>query len=187
MQSKMLKEKKCILLKNDIEIWIDTEQESKIINNIKTNKSALIVINDKTINKSQILGIYTEQEMDNIYKAKKGLVQCPKCGKWNGKFDKCPCEVEEQENQSTGYYDFPPLTKVVIENKSGLGDLAKRYTIHTIKGYKPYTEFEIGDEELKTLREHNRMVSKVKLGKNYYPFVALDLSSLKVKKVPKTK
>ena len=53
--------------------------------------------------------------------------------------------------------------------------------MHTIKGYKPYTEYEIGEEELKAIREHNRMMSRIKLGKNSYPFISLDLSSIRVK------
>jgi len=169
----------CILFKNQTEIWVSSEKEQSLKEASKNSKNQQIIINGKLRSLNEISGIYTAKEMEDIYKTKKGLVKCPKCGIWNDRFEKCKCEVDA-ESQSDGDWDFPALTKVVEENKSGLGKIAKRYELKTIKGFKPYTEFEIGEDTLQKIKSSN-IYEKIKIGDKKYPRISLDLSSIRVK------
>lgn len=86
-------------MRSGIEIWIDEEQETGIINIVNNQKeSKLIGVNNETINTSDISGIHTPEAIALMNNRKSGKWQC-EFGNWHDRFQKCNCEEIKRQDE----------------------------------------------------------------------------------------
>lgn len=91
MLSKIYKDKKVLLMKSGLEIILEpdfAESLSEILTGITTH--AFIKVGERTVNTSEVEGVYTESDMDFLNKKKQGWWRC-EFGEWHGKNEYCDC------------------------------------------------------------------------------------------------
>lgn len=99
MTTEIAKKQKCVLLRNDIEIWIDEDQSSRLIAVLDNRQSSqFIELQGQLINRSDVTGIFTAEKMEEKTRRKNGAWQC-EYRKWHDKNTKCKC-LSEQQAQS---------------------------------------------------------------------------------------
>jgi len=90
---KLTKTQMCIVLRNNIQIWIDKEKATKfqqVLQNITSSK--FIQLDDQTINTADITGIFNSQTLEEYTRLKRGQWKDKK-GKWYGK-NEHPINIE---------------------------------------------------------------------------------------------
>ena len=86
---------KCLLLKNGIEIWKESERLEALKNSLlNLQNHFFVVIDEDEINTAEIAGIFSAKTMAEYTKRKNGEFKCV-YGKWHGKFEKCYCDETE--------------------------------------------------------------------------------------------
>lgn len=89
---------KCLVLRNGIEIWIAEDRANNFIQALNTNQQ-FIDFEGRLINKVDVLGIFTPQDLDEHTKRKNGQWKC-KHNVWYDKNVECTCN-----RTSTGHFN----------------------------------------------------------------------------------
>lgn len=101
------KPQKCVLMRNDIEIWIDEEKSDQLDTVLLRNPKAIIKLEGRSINLADYVGTFLPIDLEERSFRKQGMHKC-NYGKWHAKDEDCQCG--RQTNTFT-----PPTTKPVSE------------------------------------------------------------------------
>lgn len=104
----LTKNLKCILMRNGVEIWKESERMNNLAENlIRLTKSSFVKIDEEIINTADILGIFTPQTLEAYNRRKKGQWQC-QWGGWHDKTDTCECGRPEIPKYEMRDYKISP-------------------------------------------------------------------------------
>jgi hypothetical protein len=97
------KQLKCIVLRNGIEIWAESERMQTLIGALRTIKeSKFIEYDGQVINTADITGIFSPDTMDDYRRRKNGQWQCSH-GAWHDKSEKCECKMGMSSSDKIRY------------------------------------------------------------------------------------
>ena len=106
----------CIVMRNNIIIWIEKERAEKLYHILPTiTQSKFIEFDGRMINTADISGIFTPQDMEDYTRRKNGQWKCDK-GNWHERKEECNCLTSEQIKRREEYkesyknqYGFEPI------------------------------------------------------------------------------
>jgi len=85
----LMKAQSCIILRNGMQIWIDTDKTDILQDKLQTiTGSKFIKVENKTINSADITGIFPAADLDEFIRIKRGEWKCKK-GQWHAKGEQC--------------------------------------------------------------------------------------------------
>jgi hypothetical protein len=89
--NELTKKQKVIMLRSGVEIWIEEEYANRLKSVLLNSKETkFIEIDDSVINSTEIIGIFTPQELEDATRRKNGQWK-DKNGKWRNRGDRvCP-------------------------------------------------------------------------------------------------
>ena len=97
MTNKITVPQKCILMRNGVEIWLDSEKAERFGNDWTAGLKAVVKIEGRFLNTVDITGIYSPEDLENLTRRKNGEWQCKK-GYWHAKFENCLGHVKEERD-----------------------------------------------------------------------------------------
>lgn len=86
--NEIAKKQRCLLLRQDIEIWIDEDKAEKIDIYLQNHKQGFAKIEGRTINLIEVVGLFYPEDLEDRKRRKLGQWKC-KYGKWHGKNEYC--------------------------------------------------------------------------------------------------
>lgn len=86
--NEIAKRQMCLLIRGNLEIWIDEDRADKVKMAMKIDK--YVEINGSTIATFDITGILTPEHMEEKTRRANGQYKCSK-GNWHDKGQKCEC------------------------------------------------------------------------------------------------
>lgn len=105
------KDLKCILLRNGVELWVETNRIAQLVELIRnTQGSRFIEYEGQVINTADVTGIFTPETMDAYTRRKNKQWQCS-FGNWHDWREKCDCKRSQ--------------TEIDAENEQLLNDIRK--------------------------------------------------------------
>jgi len=102
------KKQKCLLMRNDIEIWIDEDRAGEIENVLIDNPRAIVKFEGRLLNSVDIVGIFLPADLDDLKRRKQGQWKC-KHGNWQAKEDST-CSCGQRHENWTGGRPFKKIT-----------------------------------------------------------------------------
>lgn len=99
---------KCILMRNGIEIWVESEKVDLILPALE--RVRFIDVDGELINTADITGIHTPERMEEVKRNKGGQWKC-KQDRWHDKGKICDCQTKK----------FDPSGKIIKEFVKGQG------------------------------------------------------------------
>lgn len=105
--TKLVKQQKCIVMRNGVEIWVDLDKADQIEQVLVDLKNhSFIRFEGRYINTADCSGVYLPEDMDDMKRRKNGQWKC-KAGNWHDRFEDCVClSVEEAEVKKKRDEDF---------------------------------------------------------------------------------
>ena len=96
MTNELSKNLVCVLIRNGVELWVESERADKL-KGILLSKDCpqFIEYNGQLINKSDITGIYDALTMEEKSLRKNGKWKCDK-NNWHDRYERCSCLTLEQ-------------------------------------------------------------------------------------------
>ena len=89
-ETSIVKKQRCLLMRNDIEIWLDDEKANQIGESLAQQPKGLLKIEDRFVNAVDIIGIFNPKDMQIMQERRRGRWQC-KYNTWHRKDDICEC------------------------------------------------------------------------------------------------
>ena len=87
---------KCLVLRNGIEIWRESERLENLQNILISGKKVgFIEVDNEMINSVDIVGVFTSGTMDEMTRRKNGQWKCEQ-GNWHERKDRCECLSKKQ-------------------------------------------------------------------------------------------
>ena len=123
MEQSLTNPEMCILLRNDVQIWLGKQQAEsvqKLLSSIE--RSTFIHLGERTINSADIIGVLPPQDIEDVKRRKNGEFKC-KYGFWHHRGDKCDCkevvirgrEAREMEEKQEELDNTHPISKEKLE------------------------------------------------------------------------
>jgi len=90
---KLSKQKKCILMRNEIQIWIDKDKANSLIKRLQETDKRFITLRERgeVINVADVQGIYSPKTIEEYKRRKNGQWKC-KHGTWHDRGSDCESE-----------------------------------------------------------------------------------------------
>jgi len=99
MDKQITKIQKCILLRQDIEIWIDEEKANQIQTLLAGSfNGRFIKVEDRIVNVADISGIFSARDLEDLKRRKLGQWKCDE-GKWHSRTDICNCTEDRKRKE----------------------------------------------------------------------------------------
>jgi len=81
----------CICVRNSVEIWLEEDRANKFMDLLEMpNAPQFTRFEGRIINKADLVGIFTAQDMEDVSHRKNGQWKC-KEGVWHDRSEKCTC------------------------------------------------------------------------------------------------
>lgn len=95
MTHNIAKKQRCIVMRNNIEIWIDEERIPNLIKLVGTmlntgNRGLVELDSGDIINPAEIVGILTPDAVDTKHRLARGQWKC-KYNSWHNRNEQCSC------------------------------------------------------------------------------------------------
>lgn len=106
--TQLSKELLCIVIRGGVELWAEKERILPMLATLQ-NKNApqFITYEGRLINRADVVGIFTPEDMEAVKRRKNGQWQCG-FGEWHDRGEKCECvsaeEVRQQNFKKFGVY-----------------------------------------------------------------------------------
>ena len=92
MSKELTKNLFCIVIRGNIQVWVEEEKALVLKNELSTNSERKFVnFEDKTFNVVDIVGIFSARDMEEKRRRDNGEWKC-KFDNWHDKFEKCDVE-----------------------------------------------------------------------------------------------
>lgn len=86
----LTKPQMCLLMRNGIEIWLESEKAIVVGNIWEANPKAALKIGDRILNAVDIMGIFLPEDLEDYHRTKRGQWKC-KYNTWHNREDDCAC------------------------------------------------------------------------------------------------
>lgn len=107
----------CIVIRGNIEIWVEQDRADNMIALLTGNNAPQFVkYENRLINRADVVGIFTATDMEDHTRRKNGEWKCPD-GEWHPKGAKCECRFRDMRKKMEdehkifyrrhGYYPAP--------------------------------------------------------------------------------
>jgi hypothetical protein len=91
MANELAKQQKCVLLRTNIEVWIDKEKADKLLGILnQTSQSKFIEFDNQVFNTSDIVGVFDPITIEEMHNFKRGWWKCD-YKNWHTKYETCEC------------------------------------------------------------------------------------------------
>lgn len=96
--NKLTKNLVCISMRNGVEIWIEKDRVSHLVDSIeKIKDNKFIVIGEEVVNTADIVGFFKADTMEESTRRKNGEWKCQH-NNWHNKYESCFCgELKKYE------------------------------------------------------------------------------------------
>lgn len=99
MEKQIATIQKCVLLRQDIEIWVSEEKAKQIRDLLLGNfNGRFIKIEDRIINVADITGVFSAQDLEEVRRRKQGQWKC-EYGNWHEKKEECSCYFNNRHTE----------------------------------------------------------------------------------------
>jgi hypothetical protein len=89
-----------VRMKSGIEIWVDSEKATKVMEYLQSQKTGFGMVENRLINLVEIEGIFNPVDLEDLKRTKLGQRKC-NYGNWHGKDENCECGRNMQPNYSS--------------------------------------------------------------------------------------
>lgn len=89
--SEIVKQQMCILMRSGVQVWVDKDRASKLMNILGSEKGKLVDIDGEYINTSDIVGVFNPITIEDMTRRKNGEWKCQVAGTWHARGVKCYC------------------------------------------------------------------------------------------------
>lgn len=99
--NEITKIQKCLMIRNEIEIWLDEEKWKRLEKVLSMDKNGLpkfINIEGRFVNVVDIVGIFKPQDLEDLKRRKNGQWKC-KYNVWHDRGTNCDCDALEKQKQ----------------------------------------------------------------------------------------
>tara|TARA_B100000508_G_scaffold125777_1_gene109942 strand:+ start:572 stop:922 length:351 start_codon:yes stop_codon:yes gene_type:complete len=107
MSQEITTQQVCVLIIGGLEFWIPAEKKEMVNTEINKPEPRFIEIRGETINKGQIVGIFSPDTMEDQKRLKLGQWKCQK-GVWHDRNQKCTCSPKKYKK--TAYVGGKKIT-----------------------------------------------------------------------------
>lgn len=91
MTREISKNLQCILIRGDIEIWLENKRIENLKRELETlNENRFVEVDGSVINTADLVGIFSAEKMEEKTRRKNGEWRC-KYGEWHSRGEKCTC------------------------------------------------------------------------------------------------
>lgn len=98
----------CVLIRGDVELWIDAERRSELNRALSDPQKRFIRINGQLVNAFEIVGVFEPAFIEEKTRRKNGQWKCQK-NKWHDRGQSCECRKYKE---------------VVTANVEGIGKIS---------------------------------------------------------------
>lgn len=107
MNSDLTVSEKCVLLRNDIEIWVPEEIGDRIGGDWMRDRNSILNIKGSYINGVDITGVFCPTTLEEHKRRKRGEWRCQH-GEWHNKNDECRCWGKHRPNDVPEHEEVTP-------------------------------------------------------------------------------
>ena len=100
MTNEIAKKEMCLLIRSGVEIWVEEEKAIKIGKDLESSMAKFLIVDGNYVNTSDIVGIFTPKNMDELKRRKQGQWKC-KHNNWQPK-DISQCSCGQKQDDWTG-------------------------------------------------------------------------------------
>lgn len=90
MNKEIAKKQKCLMIRNNVEVWMDEEKWQKLEFALKNSIGKFVEIEGRIINTADIVGIFLPADLEDLKRRKNGQWKC-EYGNWHNRGDDCEC------------------------------------------------------------------------------------------------
>lgn len=103
--TQLSKELLCIIIRGGVEIWAEKDRLMPLLATLQNkNAQQFITYDGRLINRADIVGVFTPEDMDAVKRRKNGQWQCS-FSEWHDRGEKCGCvSLEEVRRQNLEKY-----------------------------------------------------------------------------------
>jgi len=96
--NKITKQQRCIKMRNNTSIWIDTDRADNLSKALQSGTSGkFIEVGNNLLNIADIMGIFSPETLEEYNREKNGEWQC-KYGNWHKRGQECNCSSKNTPN-----------------------------------------------------------------------------------------
>lgn len=98
MTNELATPQKCVVLRNGVEIWTDSDKAEKFGNDLVRGFKGVVKFEGRFINTADLIGVFFPTDMEDLTRRKNKQWKCRR-GKWHDRESKCACLPKEQEKK----------------------------------------------------------------------------------------
>lgn len=102
MSNEITKDLRCVLIRGNIEIWLEHERCEYLEQILKAlgGKQTFIKVDDQLVNTFEIAGIFTPNQMQDRSRRMNGQWKCED-NRWHNRYEKCECWLSNRSPNIT--------------------------------------------------------------------------------------